>query len=156
MLSETAVSGPIQARGRGRRCQCPPLRRLSAGMMTGEAAPAAVSRADVEDAQRLLAGVCRVTPMQESRLLSSKVGGPVLLKCENLQRTGSFKLRGAYVRIARLSKAERSRGVVAASAGNHAQGVALAAQLLGIKSTGFMPHGAPIPKEEATRAYGAG
>ena len=79
----------------------------------------------------------------------------MFLKCENLQRTGSFKLRGAYVRMARLSKAERKRGVVAASAGNHAQGVALAAQLLGIKATVFMPHGAPIPKEKATRAYGA-
>ena len=77
------------------------------------------------------------------------------LKCENLQRTGSFKIRGAYVRISRLSAEERAHGVVAASAGNHAQGVALAAQLLGIKSTVFMPEGAPIPKEKATRAYGA-
>jgi threonine dehydratase len=95
------------------------------------------------------------TPLEYSRWLSELVGGDVFLKCENLQRTGSFKLRGAYVRMARLSKKERARGVVAASAGNHAQGVALAAQLLGIKATVFMPHGAPIPKEKATRAYGA-
>jgi threonine dehydratase len=93
--------------------------------------------------------------LEYSRWLSDLVGGDVFLKCENLQRTGSFKLRGAYVRMARLSKKERARGVVAASAGNHAQGVALAAQLLGIKATVFMPYGAPIPKEKATRAYGA-
>jgi threonine dehydratase len=78
-----------------------------------------------------------------------------MLKCENLQRTGSFKVRGAYTRMARLSDEERARGVVAASAGNHAQGVALAAQALGIKATVFMPEGAPIPKERATRGYGA-
>ena len=89
--------------------------------------------------------------MEESRWLSALTGGPVLLKCENLQRTGSFKTRGAYVRISRLSEEERARGVVAASAGNHAQGVALAAQMLGIKATVFMPEGAPIPKEKATR-----
>ena len=79
----------------------------------------------------------------------------VRLKCENLQRAGSFKIRGAYVRIARLTDDERARGVVAASAGNHAQGVALASSLLGAKSTVFMPEGAPLPKVEATRKYGA-
>ncbi|GAA1580296.1 threonine ammonia-lyase [Kribbella hippodromi] len=110
---------------------------------------------DVVRAAELLHDVVAPTPLEYSRWLSELVGGDVFLKCENLQRTGSFKLRGAYVRMARLSKAERSRGVVAASAGNHAQGVALAAQLLGIKSTVFMPNGAPIPKEKATRAYGA-
>src|SRR5258708_22944554 len=124
-------------------------------MMSGESVPAAVSRADVEDAQRLLAGVTRVTPLQESRMLSGRVGGPVLLKCENLQRTGAFKLRGAYVRIARMDAQDRARGVVAASAGNHAQGVALAASLLGCQSTVFMPDTAPPPKVSATRAYGA-
>nr|WP_202891899.1 threonine ammonia-lyase [Kribbella shirazensis] len=103
----------------------------------------------------MLHDVVAPTPLEYSRWLSQLVGGDVFLKCENLQRTGSFKLRGAYVRMARLSKAERRRGVVAASAGNHAQGVALAAQLLGIKATVFMPNGAPIPKEKATRAYGA-
>src|SRR5690348_12260424 len=93
--------------------------------------------------------------MEESRWLSVVAGGPVLLKCENLQRTGSFKIRGAYLRMSRLSAEERAAGVVAASAGNHAQGVALAAQLLDIKATVFMPEGAPIPKEKATRGYGA-
>jgi threonine dehydratase len=110
---------------------------------------------DVLAARELLGDVVRVTPMEQSRALAARVGGPVLLKCENLQRTGSFKLRGAYTRIARLTPEERARGVVAASAGNHAQGVALAAQLLGAASTVFMPAGAPLPKVAATRAYGA-
>ncbi|KQW48918.1 threonine dehydratase [Nocardioides sp. Root1257] len=114
-----------------------------------------VGLSDIESARELLEGVAIVTPMEESRWLSALAGGPVSLKCENLQRTGSFKARGAYTRIARLSEEERAHGVVAASAGNHAQGVALAAQLLGIRSTVFMPEGAPIPKEKATRAYGA-
>ncbi len=110
---------------------------------------------DVRAAQELLEGVAVRTPVEESRWLTALAGGPVWLKCENLQRTGSFKIRGAYTRMSGLSEEERAAGVVAASAGNHAQGVALAAQLLGIKSTVFMPEGAPIPKERATRAYGA-
>jgi len=114
-----------------------------------------VSLDDILAARELLEGVAITTPMEESRWLSARAGGRVALKCENLQRTGSFKARGAYVRIARLSAAEREHGVVAASAGNHAQGVALAAQLLGIQATVFMPEGAPIPKEKATRGYGA-
>ena len=114
-----------------------------------------VTRAEIEAARGLLADVARLTPMEGSRPLSERVGGPVFLKCENLQRAGSFKIRGAYVRISRLSAEERGRGVVAASAGNHAQGVALAAQLLGASATVFMPEGAPIPKVQATRAYGA-
>jgi len=114
-----------------------------------------VGLTDIEEARRVLAGVAIQTPMEESRWLSAIAGGPVVLKCENLQRTGSFKPRGAYVRISRLTPEERAHGVVAASAGNHAQGVALAAQLLGIKATVFMPEGAPIPKEKATRGYGA-
>ena len=113
------------------------------------------SLADIEAAREVLRGVAIETPMEESRWLSEKAGGPVLLKCENLQRTGSFKIRGAYLRMSRLSEDERAAGVVAASAGNHAQGVALAARLLGIKATVFMPEGAPIPKEKATRGYGA-
>jgi len=117
--------------------------------------PCVVTLADVRAAREVIRDVAIVTPMEQSRWLSALVGGPVWLKCENLQRTGSFKIRGAYVRISRLSPEERARGVVAASAGNHAQGVALAAQLLGIKSTVFMPEGAPIPKERATRGYGA-
>jgi threonine dehydratase len=114
-----------------------------------------VGLADIRAAREVLAGVAIETPMEESRWLSALAGGPVWLKCENLQRTGSFKARGAFVRISRLSPEERAHGVVAASAGNHAQGVALAAQLLGIKATVFMPEGAPIPKEKATRGYGA-
>ncbi|KQX58952.1 MULTISPECIES: threonine ammonia-lyase [unclassified Streptomyces] len=110
---------------------------------------------DVRGAQKMLSGVARVTAMEGSRHLSSLVGAPVQLKCENLQRTGSFKLRGAYVRIAGLRPEERAAGVVAASAGNHAQGVALASRLLGVHATVFMPVGAPLPKVAATREYGA-
>ncbi|MFE9384580.1 threonine ammonia-lyase [Streptomyces sp. NPDC007025] len=114
-----------------------------------------VSLDAVRLARKTLAGVARTTAVEGSRHLSSLVGSPVHLKCENLQRTGSFKLRGAYVRIAGLTPEERRRGVVAASAGNHAQGVALAASLLGVPSTVFMPVGAPLPKVAATRDYGA-
>ncbi|MEU3995120.1 threonine ammonia-lyase [Streptomyces fungicidicus] len=110
---------------------------------------------DVRGAQKMLSGVARTTAMEGSRYLSRRVGTPVHLKCENLQRTGSFKLRGAYVRIAGLLPEERAAGVVAASAGNHAQGVALASSLLGVRSTVFMPRGAPLPKISATREYGA-
>jgi threonine dehydratase len=110
---------------------------------------------DVVAAAGVLSGTIRQTLMLPSRALSELVGGPVYLKCENLQRTGSFKVRGAYVRIARLTAAERARGVVAASAGNHAQGVALAASALGTRATVVMPLGAPLPKVAATRGYGA-
>lgn len=114
-----------------------------------------VSVDDVRAARALLDGIVRTTPLEGSRVLSARVGGPVLLKCENLQRTGSFKIRGAYVRIARIPAADRIHGVVAASAGNHAQGVALAARLVGTAATIFMPEGAPLPKVTATMAYGA-
>lgn len=114
-----------------------------------------VTLADIQAARPLVDAVAVPTPMLESRWLSEVAGVPVHLKCENLQRTGSFKVRGAAVRIARLSDEERALGVVAASAGNHAQGVALAAQQHGIAATVFMPDGAPIPKERATRGYGA-
>jgi len=93
--------------------------------------------------------------MLESSALGALVAGPVFLKCENLQRAGSFKVRGAYLRIARLTSAERARGVVAASAGNHAQGVALAAASLAAHATVVMPAAAPLPKVAATRSYGA-
>jgi threonine dehydratase len=116
---------------------------------------AGVTLDDVRAARELLRGIILDTPVQGSRPLAERVGGPVWLKCENLQRAGSFKIRGAYTRISRLDPEEAARGVVAASAGNHAQGVALAALLLGIRATVFMPEGAPIPKVEATRAYGA-
>lgn len=114
-----------------------------------------IDPARIHAAAQLLAPVARRTPLEGSRVLSDLVGGPVLLKCENLQRTGSFKIRGAYVRIAGIPVADRARGVVAASAGNHAQGVALAAQLLGTSATIVMPVGAPLPKLSATAAYGA-
>jgi len=109
----------------------------------------------VRQAAELLRGIALRTPLARSRDLSDKVGGDVWLKCENLQRTGSFKIRGAYNRIHALTDGERAGGVVAASAGNHAQGVALAAQLLGMPSTVFMPRLAPLPKVAATRGYGA-
>jgi threonine dehydratase len=110
---------------------------------------------DVYAARDVLQGIVRPTPLEYSRALSERVGGPVHLKCENLQRAGSFKIRGAYTRMSRLSADEQARGVVAASAGNHAQGVALAAQMLGIRSTVFMPTNAAIPKLLATKGYGA-
>ncbi|MFZ2172561.1 MAG: threonine ammonia-lyase [Rhodococcus sp. (in: high G+C Gram-positive bacteria)] len=109
----------------------------------------------IEAARTLLDPVIRRTPVIASRVLSERSGHEVSLKCENLQRTGSFKPRGAYNRIANLSAEERVRGVVAASAGNHAQGVAWAATELGISSTVFMPTGAALPKLVATKAYGA-
>ncbi|MGZ0710393.1 threonine ammonia-lyase (plasmid) [Coraliomargarita sp. W4R53] len=111
--------------------------------------------ADFEDAAASLQGVIRETPLDVSDHLSEILGAPVYLKLENLQRTGSFKIRGATYRLSRLTEAERSRGVVAASAGNHAQGVALAAKTLGIPATIFMPLGVPVPKLLATRGYGA-
>jgi threonine dehydratase len=114
-----------------------------------------VSLDDVLAARETLEGVVRHTPLESSRPLSDLIGGPVYLKCENLQRAGSFKIRGAYTRMVRLTDREKAAGVVAASAGNHAQGVALAAQMLGIKAKVYMPMGAPIPKLMATRGYGA-
>ncbi len=110
---------------------------------------------DVAAARDLLRGIVSRTPLLHSRVLSERLGGPVYLKCENLQRTGSFKARGGYVRMARLTEADRARGVVVASAGNHAQGVAFAAASLGVKATVFMPEGAPLPKIGATKGYGA-
>jgi threonine dehydratase len=110
---------------------------------------------DIRTAREVLEGVSIYTPIEGARWLSDLAGGQVLIKAENLQRTGSFKIRGAYLRMSRLSDQEKALGVVAASAGNHAQGVALAAKMLGIHATVFMPEGAPIPKEKATRGYGA-
>lgn len=114
-----------------------------------------VNLEDIYDAAKLLDGVIKKTPSIGAGWVEKKYGVDVTFKCENLQRAGSFKIRGAYNRIARLSAAERSKGVVAASAGNHAQGVALAAQILGIKATIFMPEGATLPKYQATVGYGA-
>ncbi|MDQ1556440.1 MAG: threonine dehydratase [Actinomycetota bacterium] len=113
------------------------------------------SLADFEAARLVVDQVVDVTPMESSHYLSELLGGEVFLKCENLQRTGSFKIRGAYNRLMRLTEDEKARGVVAASAGNHAQGVAFAARELGIDSTIFMPVGVALPKLQATRDYGA-
>ncbi|WBU38061.1 threonine ammonia-lyase [Homoserinibacter sp. YIM 151385] len=111
--------------------------------------------AEIEEARERVAEVIEVTPMLSSRFLSGLAGHQVLLKAESLQRTGSYKIRGAYNFIAQLSAEQRARGVVAASAGNHAQGVALAARELGISATIFMPLGVALPKLQATRGYGA-
>ncbi len=100
-------------------------------------------------------GIALKTPMLPSHWLSEQTGGDVWFKCENLQRTGAYKIRGAYNMISGLTEDEKKRGVVAASAGNHAQGVALAAKQLGIKATIFMPVGASLPKYQATLGYGA-
>jgi len=114
-----------------------------------------VSAADVRAAAARLAGVAHRTPVVTSATLDERTGARVFLKCENLQRAGAFKLRGAYNRIVQLDDAERARGVVAFSSGNHAQGVALAAKLLGVPATIVMPSDAPQSKLAATRGYGA-
>lgn len=110
---------------------------------------------ELDEARSLLGDVVATTPMEHTRWLSDRVGGQAWMKCENLQRAGSFKIRGAYVRISRMSPEQRARGVVAASAGNHAQGVALAGSMLDTKTTVFMPESASLVKERATKAYGA-
>ena len=110
---------------------------------------------DFHTAQLNVAAVAQKTPLLRSSYLSEITGGLVTLKAENLQRTGAYKVRGAYNVMSKLSSAERKRGVVAASAGNHAQGVALAARELGIKAKIFMPIGASLPKVSATKGYGA-
>jgi threonine dehydratase len=150
-VRDGAMTGRVEA-GVRRAAARPSARRGGQGRIAGVQP---VGREDVEAARAALAGVVRETPVTPSRVLEPMVGGPVLLKCENLQRAGSFKIRGAYRRIQRLTADERAAGVVAASAGNHAQGVALAAQLLGTRATVYMPAGAPLPKVEATREYGA-
>jgi len=113
------------------------------------------SLAEYEGARARVAEVAKITPLESARFLTDVLGTEVFLKCENLQRTGSYKIRGAYNRLSRLTDEEKARGVVAASAGNHAQGVAFAARELGIKATIFMPVGVPLPKLQATRGYGA-
>lgn len=110
---------------------------------------------DFERAEIIVRQVANVTPVFASQALTDLTGVDVVLKAENLQRTGAYKLRGAFHRMSKLTAAERKKGVVAASAGNHAQGVALAAKKLGIKATIFMPVGASLPKFEATKKYGA-
>ncbi|MDN4473075.1 threonine ammonia-lyase [Demequina zhanjiangensis] len=114
-----------------------------------------VTLGHIEAAAAALTGVAQHTPVDHASYLSDLLGVPTYMKLENLQRTGSFKLRGATYRLSRLTDEEKARGVVAASAGNHAQGVAFAAQQLGIDATIFMPLGAPVPKLLATKGYGA-
>jgi threonine dehydratase len=111
--------------------------------------------AEIEAARRRLEGVARVTPVYPSETISRRVGRRVFLKAENLQRTGSFKTRGAVNKIATLTSEERAAGVVAASAGNHGQAVAWAAREAGIQAIVFMPEDAPMAKVDATRSYGA-
>ncbi len=115
----------------------------------------AISFDDVQSAARQIAGVANRTPVVTSRTFNRQVGAQVFFKCENLQRIGAFKFRGAYNALSRLSPAQKARGVVTHSSGNHAQGVALAAQLLGIAATIVMPTDAPQSKLAATRGYGA-
>ncbi|PSR28803.1 MAG: threonine ammonia-lyase [Sulfobacillus thermosulfidooxidans] len=109
----------------------------------------------IRQAAKALQGVTVMTPLQESVYINDLLGARVFFKLENLQRTGSFKLRGAYNRIRQLTPEELKRGVIAASAGNHAQGVALAAGLVGTTSLIYMPEGASLTKIESTRGYGA-
>jgi threonine dehydratase len=111
--------------------------------------------AEIEAAARLLEGVARVTPVARSETLTQLASRTVYLKAETLQRTGSFKVRGAYVKLASLSDAERKAGVIAASAGNHGQAVAWAAREAGVAASVFMPANAALAKVEATRGYGA-
>jgi threonine dehydratase len=114
-----------------------------------------VTLADIQAARRVLRDVIIATPILPAERLSQEIGARVLLKAENTQRSGSFKIRGAYNTISRLAPTERERGVIAHSAGNHAQGVALAASLLGVPATIVMPERAPLTKVAATRRYGA-
>jgi threonine dehydratase len=129
--------------------------RTRAGRSRAPATEALLTLPEIEAARAVVAPVARQTPIHESPSLSRLVGRPVLLKCEHLQRTGSFKIRGAYHHLATRPPEQLARGVVAASAGNHAQGVALAASLVGAHCVVFMPEGASLPKVQATRDYGA-
>ena len=109
----------------------------------------------VKDAAARLRGVAHVTPVMTSRMLNDFLGAEVFLKCENFQRIGAFKFRGAYNAMSRLSADQRSRGVITFSSGNHAQAVALVGKLLGIRTAVVMPQDAPVIKRAATEAYGA-
>ena len=113
-----------------------------------------VSYADITGAAALLAGVAHVTPVVTSRTIDARTAATVFFKCENLQRAGAFKFRGAYNALSRLDDAQRRRGVVTFSSGNHAQAIALAGRLLGVATTIVMPEDAPLVKKQATRGYG--
>ncbi len=123
--------------------------------MNAPSAAPAVAWADVEAASARLEGVAHRTPVATSSQFDALAGCEAYFKCENLQRMGAFKFRGAYNALAQLDAAGRARGVVAFSSGNHAQAVALAGRLLGIPATIVMPADAPAVKAEATRGYGA-
>jgi len=110
---------------------------------------------DVEEAATRIAGVANRTPVQTSRTLNELVGAELFLKCENFQRMGAFKFRGAFNALSKFSPEQRKAGVVAFSSGNHAQGIALSAKILGMPATIVMPHDAPAAKVAATRGYGA-
>ncbi|HTP82380.1 MAG TPA: threonine/serine dehydratase [Alphaproteobacteria bacterium] len=110
---------------------------------------------DIEDAARRLSGMAVVTPLLESPVVNKRLGGRLLIKAEPMQRTGSFKFRGAYNRLSRIDGDAKKRGVVAYSSGNHAQGVAAAAQILGMPAVIVMPADAPAIKIRNTRSYGA-
>lgn len=110
---------------------------------------------DILSAAERIAGAAHRTPVATSRLLDAACGAQMFLKCENLQRAGAFKFRGAYNAVSRLSEAERARGVITHSSGNHAQALALVCQILGVRATIVMPQDAPRLKLAATRAYGA-
>jgi threo-3-hydroxy-L-aspartate ammonia-lyase len=114
-----------------------------------------VTYKDIQSAAVRLKGQANITPVFTSRTIDDRTGSQVFFKCENFQRTGSFKFRGAYNALFQLSAAQKQRGVVTFSSGNHAQGTALAGQLLGIPTTIVMPQDAPSVKLEATRSYGA-
>ena len=114
-----------------------------------------LSLSDVREARERIADVARHTPLEYSPGFSERTGAEIYLKLENFQRTGAFKIRGAMNRIVTLSDEEQAAGVVTASAGNHAQGVALAAQRTGVDATIVMPEHAPISKIRATENYGA-
>ncbi len=115
----------------------------------------AISYQDIEHAAKRLQGVAQVTPLLHSHELDRVTSGQIFVKAENLQHIGAFKFRGAYNRIVQLSDEQKQAGVVACSSGNHAQGVAASAQMLGVKATIVMPKDAPAIKVERTRAYGA-
>jgi threonine dehydratase len=117
--------------------------------------PLQVSYNDIAAATRLLAGWCHQTPVLTSRTVDRRTGAQVFFKCENFQRGGAFKFRGAYNALSNLSPEQKRRGVVAYSSGNHAQAVALAGRVLGVKTIIVMPRDAPVVKADATRGYGA-
>jgi threo-3-hydroxy-L-aspartate ammonia-lyase len=115
----------------------------------------AISYQDIEHAASILKGIAHHTPVLRSTLLDEQLNASLFFKCENLQRIGAFKFRGAYYALSRLSQEQQKRGIITYSSGNHAQGIALSAQLLGISATIVMPKDAPAVKLAATRAYGA-